>query len=222
MMAVKGPWTAWRRHRALVRLARTALDRTWLSRSGRLSVWYIAVTHCALLLWLASRGQEDLSFVVTRALTLISWAAGLIALGAAAFGDGQQAIWALARTRGFRNLDIEAARCAAAVEAAARPSLIAGLLVAVTALCLSATFAAAFAASMRAIGVIGYALLLGVVLGLPSRWASWISPEHPRTVFLALVFGPEAARLVGSDVPSLVAVLGGALDGVSTIAGGIG
>jgi hypothetical protein len=189
------------------------------------SAWYAAVGHGALIVWLGRHGESDLSTLAVRGVGWVSASAGLVALSAAR--DLRQTwrdsgVSALAEQRGVFEREQTAARVLATVSVVARAVLLPSLLIGLCTFSVSGTVAAGIAAVLRLIAFSVYSVVFGVVLGSLSTWSAAVSPRHPRSLFAAIVLGPELARLVEGDIPSVVHFLGRALTEIDRIAGGIG
>lgn len=111
----------------------------------------------------------------------------------------------------------------------ARARLIATILVVTNSLAWPALFLSVWATSLSrnvaqdfsplpwVIGLVAYAACFGVVLGVLARWASRLSSQHGRLVFLVLALGPHLLRGAFEDVPSVVSGLSALLHGVAVL-----
>ena len=164
---------------------------------------------CAMLVLFTSAGRDVLDVLCLQALAWLSWlAAGIAALSAAqdlAARDRRDGIAALALQRGHDQSTLAYSRLLATVRVIARVTLGPALALALLAMALSGSVAVAASRALLAAGVFGYVLLLGAVLGGLARWAVMLSPNHGRSVLVALVIGPHLARTVWPQVPSIPA-----------------
>lgn len=226
MVATDGTLGKWRRHRALVRLEISTLSRAWLARTGRWSAWYLAVVQVALIFWVsATTAVADFAGLVMRTVTLLTWTAATIALAAATdvkWRERNRWTSDLSRQRGFSARQLEAARTSAAVELVMRPLLLPTVAVAGIAVCLSDTFAGAFASVLRLFAIGVYAVAAGTLFGLLARWSSLLCPTRPKSLLTAIIVLPYVAGLAVGPVPNVVDFLSAFLDRIATIAGGIG
>jgi hypothetical protein len=212
-----------RRARALVAVAERTVKTGWASRIGRLYAFGIAISHPLVVGWLAHGDSQALAAAVPLALTWISWAVGLAALSSArdlSRAERRNGVFAASKARGADALSRRRATVVATMLVLARSVGLPGVLTVGIAFAVARSAGGGIPVLSFALGVIGYALVYGIVLGGLSRWAAALSPRHGRFVFAALVLGPWLLRDVVPDVPSVVSALAALLRHVAAAGGG--
>jgi len=196
-----------RREWALVRLSARVQRRGWLSRTGRLYAWSVAVSMGALLAWAVSAGDaEDAAVLLRAALGPMSWSAGLVAVACARDLTKEERAGALglAALSGADGASFGRARVAATMWVVARSLLVPALVLAAFAAFACRGTGASLPVLSFCLRSIVYAALLGGILGALSRGAALVSPQHGRAVFLAVVLFPYALASFGEEVPNVV------------------
>jgi hypothetical protein len=161
----------------------------------------------------SSRGDGSAGLVVT-ALAWLTWlAAGPVALSAANRSNDAEdgAITALAASRGYPAAWMSVARSLAVARRIRQLVGIPALLLSLGALGFSRTLVTLGARALTVGTVAGYVFVLSAILGLTVHLARALTPDRPRTLFLALIVVPHFARLVFPSLPSVPSVLGALL-----------
>lgn len=127
---------------------------------------------------------------------------------------GMGGLWVL---RGVSPSEQARARLVATILVVTNSLALPALLLSIWAMSLSRSVAQSFSPIPWLIGMTAYAVCFGLVLGVVARWASRLSAQHGRLVFLALALGPHLLRSAFEDVPSVVAGLAALLHGVAIL-----
>lgn len=215
-------WTSARRINALAAVYDRHVRRQFASLLVVFGSWSVALFHVGALLLLAQdeRGTV-LRSIAARALTNLSWVAGLgMALTAQHLITSQRAddpLAALGRMRGFTNQTLNGAVLAARVRLIARTMGLPALAVVLTAVLLARTTGSLLGSIAFGVGSALYVLLVAVVLGGLSHWCSSRSTRRGRGLLLLIVLVPHFLRLAWPDVPSIPAAFQDVLASIRTV-----
>lgn len=127
---------------------------------------------------------------------------------------GLSGLWVL---RGVSAPDQARARLIATIWVVAISWGLPAFVLSVWAVSLSRSVAQSFSPLPWLIGITAYAVCFGLVLGVLARWASRLSQQHGRLVFLALALGPHLLHSAFEDVPSVVSGLAALLHDVAVL-----
>jgi hypothetical protein len=205
---------------ALSTLSLRSVRTGWLARTGRTYAWSIALCYAVLIAFVPRGEPETAAGLVMAALSALSWSAGLVAWGSARDLDAEETasgLSALAASRGASVREQRLARAVATLRVVASTVGRPAFLLATWALARSTSFHAALAAMPLVLGVVGYALLFGGVVGGLSRAAAWLTPRYGRTLFALAVLAPLAVGNTLSDGPGIVSGFSRLIEQVSTL-----
>ena len=203
-----------RRLAELVALCERRLKDRFLSRSGRLYGWGIAVSY-TLMMWL---GFGDSSAMLRRALGTLAWlAGGMVVLSALQnpSAPAERGLLALVRKRGASESELANAQQLALGLRLLRVIGWPALVLAVAAGLTAREGAGPLAVLPNLLGVVVFGVVTIAVLTLSARAALILAPARVRVTFLALVLLPHLAHAIWPSVPSIPAVLGAVLTEMS-------
>jgi len=214
---VRSATRPWVRTRAVVQLCRLQQQVLLSVRIARGLGWLTSLGFVvALGLSFSASDSRNLSSIVIEALGWLSWVAGgPVALFLARnlhSLDTQSGLTALAMQRGHSPHALGWARTLATMQEVAMAVTRPGLMLGVLSLALSPSLAVAAGRSLLLLGVVGYSIAVGVLLGGLSRWSAATSPRHGPSLLTAIVIGPHLAQGVWPSVPSVPSWLGTCLD----------
>lgn len=182
------------------------------ARVAKLAAFAVTLIAAVELPFVARARHHNLDIsVVVGALGWLSWlVAGCCALSASgpAGGDDERATTALAVSRGVAAAHMPFLRLLAVARRIARLTGFPALVLSLLALAFARTFSAL---AVRAVFVgtsLAYVLVLSSLLAALVGAARALSPERPRSLFIAFVVLPELLRAVFPSLPSVPSLLG--------------
>jgi hypothetical protein len=183
----------------------------FFARAARFYAWGIAVSYGVALLFAPSNPE----LLLVPALETLAWIVGGV-YGLAAARDpapgADDAVFALARTRGFTQRDLAVLRFTAAVRKIGRYALGPGLALSLVPW-LHARGADDFGRAVaRTLGVLAFAITLSVVVAALARLSATLSPGRGRATLFGIVLIPHAAHSLWPALPSVPALLGACLE----------
>jgi hypothetical protein len=142
-----------------------------------------------------------------RTLATLSWiAGGLVAFGAARDLDRldrESGVTSLIGLRGFDAGTLELARSAAIALRVVRVVGLPGIVFSVATLAVASSASAVFGGLLRTLGVVLYAVCLGLGIALLSRISVLAARNRGRLFLIALVCLPHLARVLVPSLPSV-------------------
>jgi hypothetical protein len=193
-------------------------------KTARLYAFGLAVSYGVFALLASGAGARAARELVVRELVAASWVvAGLAALSLStnlARLDAEQGVDGLLAQRGTSREELGLARW---FVGARRIALLVGL--SALAVCAAAALRVrsvgdAVSLVAMAIAAVFYAIVLGATVSALARAAATLAPTRGRSLFVALILVPHAARALWPELPSVPAAFASLLRLVSR-AGGI-
>ena len=193
-------------------------------RMARLYAAGVAVTYGVLVVLASGDGAARAGrALVIRELTAASWVVtALAALSLAANlreQDVQRGFGGLLAQRGIRDDALELGRWLAGAKRIATLVGLSGLFVCAVAAMRVGSLQSGLLLLARAIATVVYSLLLGAGISALARAAASLAPRHGRSLLIALVLLPHAARELWPELPSVPAAYGSLLSLVARVGG---
>jgi hypothetical protein len=210
-----------RKTRAVVALFERSVRHGWRSRLGQIYSYAAALGAGFAAVYLSRHGgNEAVRSLFARALELISWASGAVALWAARDRESEEqasGVLDLARLHGVDARERAVARACAVATVLARSVGGSGLVL--------ASFAVLVAHSGRdvagglafGVGVLGYGVAYGLLVSAVVEISRVATVRHATWVALAIVFLPYLASEGGSAVPNVVTALSWLIERVTSL-----
>ena len=212
------------RHRrwALHRLLLQRLSTGFASRAAFALGMAVAIGFAGWMLTLHwNHGVDEGGLLAIRGVKWLSVVAGGIVtwgLGADLQArDATDGITALLDQRGYDTTRLQSAYLFATMRLIGGTIGIPTGMLAVLNVALSPSVPILLGRLLLTVGVAGYVVALSAVLALAARWAAAIDRLRSRWVLAALLVGPDLARAVGAEVPSVASLFGVLLDHVAKV-----
>jgi hypothetical protein len=193
-------------------------------RIGLVYAWGVGISYAVLVLLLGSEGGGKLGHaLVIRALATASWIGGgfcaLSLAGPLARRDEEDGVVEFVRQRGFATRDLGGIRWLVGAKRIFWVSIIPGLLAAAPVALRTRSSAHALGLLTLLGGALLYSATLGAGLSALARAASALLPRYGRTLLIALVLLPHAARGLWPEFPSVPAAYADLLAVVRSMGG---
>lgn len=192
-------------------------------KSARLYALGLGASYALFALLASGSGARAARELVVRELATASWVVGgLVALSLATNLeklDVEHGVEALLAQRGATRETLSWARFYVGARRIARLVGLSALAVCAAALLRVKTSSDALALAALTVASLGYALALGVVVSALARGAVALAPERGRTLFVAFIALPHAARALFPELPSVPATFDALLRLVSRAGG---
>ncbi len=192
-------------------------------KTARVYAFGLAVSYGVLALFASGAGARAARDLVVRELLAASWVvAGLAALSLAtnlSRLDAEQGVEGLLAQRGTSREELGVARWFVGARRIAFLVAASALAVCAAAALRMKSLSDAAALSALAVAAMIYALVLGASVSALARASATLAPSNGRTLLVALVFVPHAARALWPDLPSIPAVFSSLLKLVARAGG---
>lgn len=200
------PDIARRRLAPLAALSRSDLRASGAAKLARFASTAVTGLFAVAMVYVRFDGAGGEAAVAVRAMSWLSWLA-LLPIALAAAGDlrgiaERRGTGALARGRGYDELEAGVARASAALVEQAKAFGLPVALLALLALALSPTLTVLGERTLFVAAAVGYAAVVGTAAALAARACAALAPRHGGKLLLLLVLAPHLARAALPGIPS--------------------